>query len=626
MRRFFTIGLSCLLLLAGCDFDWDIYEGGECVEGETFYLSLVLGPQGDPAATKAGESTPAYNTGTIGELLVKTLDLYFYREDGTYQGHESITDFKQFVKENTDDLIGNTVGAVVVKLPYRPYRMLVGINLPDGTLFEGKLLSTALESRYDNGSWALPKTTVRYDNGSTVTDISDVSPFYMTPSTYLNQAGQTVCDVLIPQTYLFDNETEALGKPIAIYMDRVAAKVRVRTVKKAHPVPVVTGRPGIVTRVELLGWGLNATNNSAWYFKQLSPDWTFSWGGLSWNDAAKYRSHWAKDPNYKQDPDLNKQDGAAIPTLPGASPTGAGGPFHYLTGGDIKNALAWSDDDAAYLGEDYCLENTADGASLPVSDDVATRTLFSRTTHLLVKARLVMSKGEGVTDDPGGYTAEGADLFRYNGVFYTAGDLAAAVFADSDWKFYKDAAGEQPLLPADIVVKGAREAGRKSYQDQDVVLTTTVSPLYVDKASGTVEAYSGGAALPLQRGGELLRVDGFKGGKFYYAIPVEHLENADASTATYPEAKYGVVRNHCYEITLGAIAGIGTGIWDEGWEILPVRRNDDYEVSAYMTVTPWKVLEQRFLFYDPTRDILFGPIIDGQMIQKRNIDEIYEFE
>ena len=77
-----------------------------------------------------------------------------------------------------------------------------------------------------------------------------------------------------------------------------------------------------------------------------------------------------------------------------------------------------------------------------------------------------------------------------------------------------------------------------------------------------------------------------------------------------------MVRNHQYEITLGELTGIGTGIWDTDYDIRPYRKSDDYIVSAYMKVSPWKQLETRFLFVDPSGML----VTDGQRVEQDDFD------
>ena len=71
-----------------------------------------------------------------------------------------------------------------------------------------------------------------------------------------------------------------------------------------------------------------------------------------------------------------------------------------------------------------------------------------------------------------------------------------------------------------------------------------------------------------------------------------------------------MVRNHNYQITLGDLTGIGTGIFNENFDIRPFRKTDDYRVTAYVTVSPWMQFETRFLFVDPSGLL----VTDGQSV------------
>ncbi len=68
----------------------------------------------------------------------------------------------------------------------------------------------------------------------------------------------------------------------------------------------------------------------------------------------------------------------------------------------------------------------------------------------------------------------------------------------------------------------------------------------------------------------------YNGGLMYYNIPIEHLNNDEVvENGTIPEAKYGVVRNHHYVVTIDKLENIGKGIFDEGERIVPGDDPDD---------------------------------------------------
>jgi hypothetical protein len=220
-----------------------------------------------------------------------------------------------------------------------------------------------------------------------------------------------------------------------------------------------------------------------------------------------------------------------------------------------------------------------------------------------VKARLSFGYGAGKTasDDVAGYVTE-ADYYRYKGVFYTRNNIFDAILNEEQFAgktYYKDAAH---TVKADASCLGlVEDFGEKLYVHPLVTLYdalgNVVDPAYFNK----------------------ITVDGFRNGYFYYKIPIEHLTKAPATPGpTYETAQYGVVRNHCYNITLPKdITGIGTGVWSVTEPIVPVTKEEDYMVSVYVSVSPWKQFENRFIFIDPSGML----VTNGQIVKEWKDDK-----
>ena len=92
---------------------------------------------------------------------------------------------------------------------------------------------------------------------------------------------------------------------------------------------------------------------------------------------------------------------------------------------------------------------------------------------------------------------------------------------------------------------------------------------------------------------------GYKEGLMYYNIPIEHLNETATTTTngvtTIPEAKYGVVRNHHYEVTINKLENIGKGIFVPDEVIVPGDSDDDkkaYYVGAKINILSWKIVSQ----------------------------------
>ena len=599
MRNRIFISLLALFSLTACVYD--NYTPDYCTEdGKPVYLSFVLrstsGPLSTDDGTKGENPNPSYSAQTIAEQLVSRVDLYFYDGAGGYLGQHSQTVFNQTPQ---DDEISNVVGDFAVKLDYRPFRMLLTLNSSAAydTDLKNLSLQAALEKIQKSSDYQMSAaTTVKYKDKGTGSEVSvDVQPFYMSSSAYLSKAKVQICDIYIPLSVIKETEAEALRSPVDVYLERLAAKVTLKTRKVDFLVPVVTSQDSVVTNVKLIGWNVNTLNRESYYFKKINTAWDYTWGSATspvyWNNTLKYRSYWAQDTNYES----GKHSGINLAQQ--TAPL-TGDIFLYRKPAELNKPLNL--ESGTYTGYTYCLENTADAGILPVTDsDVGPeeKTLYSRATHVLIKAQLSFSEGVDSSDDEDGFKTA-MDFFRYKGMFYTQKGLLKALRRDTN----NDAdPTSSPLYGID---------------DSDLKLVSAADLSYC-------KGYDKGERVAVQRisdssypdlkdaSGNPVRIDGFKDGYFYYKIPIEHINNEDVTGATYPIAKYGVVRNHNYEITLSEdLKGIGTGIWDDSFDIRPFRKTDDYRVTAYVRVSPWLQFETRFLFVDPSGML----VTDGQRV------------
>ena len=585
MSKRIFIMLMALAVLTGCVYD--NFAPDHCPqEGKTYYMSFVLSPGGEPD-TKALPGS--FEQAELSEQLVSGIDLYFYTGGGTFLGKESVSEFRQKPSGSSGDNVANVAYDFVVMLKYRPYRLLIVINNPTLDLSNLSLQDarTKLLEGTEN-DYAGSSTSVTYRDASDAEHTLSVTPMFMGSSAYLNAAGVAICDNLIPGEYVWDNKPDALARPMHVYVERMAAKVTLKTAKTTFEVPVVTSQDNVTAKVDIEGWFLNGVNKDSYLFKQIDASW--HWSTWEWTNPTRYRSHWARDNSYgsgeNQPTPFTQQRTSSVP---------AGEKLRFYYADHTPQQLLWSDAENKYVGSDYCLENTADENALPVADN-SSASLFSRITHVIVMARLRFALRDGAApgDDPAGYTAASPDIFRYKGVFYTKKTLLAALRQD---------AGLDPTIKdSDLeMVSAAGQSWCPEYENGERVAV---------KRTDTDEV------LSLTEGGVPVHIDGFVQGRFYYKIPVEHFNNGPVTSAYYPAGRYGVVRNHQYEITLNELTGIGTGIWDIDWDIRPYRKSDDYIVSAYMKVSPWKQLETRFLFVDPSGML----ITDGQRVERYDSD------
>lgn len=388
--------LFFMAVLCGCVLEK--YDSDSCADGSRgpFYLALQFVPQGNSAETKAGNNLDALlRHGSLDEMLVANVDVYFYDNKGDYLGfaHMGITDGQQTEGATSpeESYIG---GQVIGPLNYRPYKMLVMANLSSAQqdLFKDKDLDDAIALYQDSASWLSDPVDITYQGVT----YAGRKPFVMTAGSYMNNVGTPICDIAITERNLKHKEEDAAASKLDVYLERMAAKVTLQVKQQGSEptpqlsIPVVTARDNVTAKVEILGWALNATNNSSYYLKHIDKNWNFSW---KWNNDRRYRSYWAKDTNYS--PDNTPAD------------------YTFSSWDGITNTLTL--DGGYFKGSECCLENTS---------EICTKaTMYSRTTHILVKAKFVFGLSSGTDDDH--YTDAEADIYRYNGVFYTASNLTA---------------------------------------------------------------------------------------------------------------------------------------------------------------------------------------------------------
>jgi hypothetical protein len=96
---------------------------------------------------------------------------------------------------------------------------------------------------------------------------------------------------------------------------------------------------------------------------------------------------------------------------------------------------------------------------------------------------------------------------------------------------------------------------------------------------------------------------GYRYGAQYYNVPIQHFNNGetvyneDGTIKSLPTAKYGVVRNHWYQISLKTLDHIGEGVWNQTEPIVPNPKDVYYHrIEATVNVMPWQSHSQTIIF------------------------------
>ena len=537
--------------------------------GDKAYIKVRLADAG--TLTRAQEGDFEYGTN---EQSIKNASFYFYDADGVFVTQGDVwTDGSASTTTPAGNIEFASNNIVVLKgLDKKSYPryMVTVLNKPTGFV-HGKTLDEMQTVLADNNAEGIyyPATT------------NNVTTNYFTMSTTsyteTNREKHFVTEVnegnisLEPMT-----DASAIANTVTVYVERLAAKVTLKVsdnlpkdANGRYPIKVTVagennsaGSGDIASEdlyVELLGWKLNATAKKSFMVKNIDAAWMDNDLGFTWNRPTDRRSHWGKSFNYG---------------FSGYPENAAGVPANseYLNYVDLENGLTALENPA------YCAENTN-------TNTIVTANFPTGVTSILLKAKVCDANGNAL------------DLVRYNGLLFKQDSFLEYVLNVLQTRnqldvWYENGTDEEGnarytqigkeyvklehVGDGKVKVVFTNEHGTSLYaEDGSNCSDQTITALNDDLASASADAIA------------------YNGGLMYYNIPVEHLNNGDvAENGTIPEAKYGVVRNHHYVVTIDKLEKIGRGIFDGNEKIVPGDDPDAYYVGAKINILSWKIVSQ----------------------------------
>ena len=537
--------------------------------GDKAYIKVRLADAG--TLTRAQEGDFEYGTN---EQSIKNASFYFYDADGVFVTQGDVwTDGSASTTTPAGNIEFASNNIVVLKgLDKKSYPryMVTVLNKPTGFV-HGKTLDEMQTVLADNNAEGIyyPATT---DNVTT-------NYFTMSTTSYTetNREKHFVTEVnegnisLEPMT-----DASAIANTVTVYVERLAAKVTLKVsdnlpkdANGRYPIKVTVagennsaGSGDIASEdlyVELLGWKLNATAKKSFMVKNIDAAWMDNDLGFTWNRPTDRRSHWGKSFNYG---------------FSGYPENAAGVPANseYLNYVDLENGLTALENPA------YCAENTN-------TNTIVTANFPTGVTSILLKAKVCDANGNAL------------DLVRYNGLLFKQDSFLEYVLnvlqtrnqldvwyangTDEEGNARYTQIGKEYVKlehvgDGKVKVVFTNEHGTSLYaEDGSNCSDQTITALNDDLASASADAIA------------------YNGGLMYYNIPVEHLNNGDvAENGTIPEAKYGVVRNHHYVVTIDKLEKIGRGLFDGNEKIVPGDDPDAYYVGAKINILSWKIVSQ----------------------------------
>lgn len=440
-----------------------------------------------------------------------------------------------------------------------------------GSLTDNSFLGKSLSEAY--------ALTTDAFNMEVSADGTTTKQFLMTNATYVgkqkadDENNQVVCATYVPTLYKTEAEAAGEGKSIAIYVERVAAKVELADNTGAADASSTVTNQNVNGEnkdlaVEILGWTLAGTNKKSYVMKKVpnawitAAPWTATETVTGWNSTDNKRSYWAEDPNYTF---------TSADEYTGSTPV--------LNAKTFADATTTASTSEGSVNFEYCHENTFDATMF--ADRTPAFDWHVAATYALVAAQMKIKTATG--------TEPAENLFRLMGVFYKEADYLNKAINDvtASHPLYRkegetisqikstdvkviDATGAK-AGPAKVQVGLTDEAKAFTWYSDDTCTTE------ITDAATTIDGYFS----------EMQAADGFKKGKMYYIIPIKHLNPNDKQTGSY-----GVVRNHVYKLSVNNIYNLGHAVWDPDAPITPTDNPETYYLAATLNILSWHIVNQ----------------------------------
>ena len=416
--------------------------------------------------------------------------------------------------------------------------------------------------------------------------------FLMTSSVFGSETFR--CEVEVTADKLKTKPESATADPVNIYVERVWAKTRLYTEWKEGVSPktvtfnekegyiaiplktakdsetnitVGEGEDAKVVYAIFTGWDVTSTADKAYLFKKVDSEWNLSW---NWNMPVLYRSYWAQNP--------------------------AGTTLAYLSYNEITKKVGTkgveNGNSTSYDGDNaYCLENAADNNDGTKSDYEPADALSNRTQAIIAAVLVTVDENNVATP---------LSLAEWGGTQYTeAGALTAMLGIVNTQIYTKEVDGENEKLVSiskDMVklVSGI-DAGVADGSSEDSKRYLSYLQLNEEAAKDVTfykvngEAYATHADVnKVLANKNSIGARIWSSGKTYYYTDIKHEDGAEDT-----KGKYGVVRNHIYDIAITSVAGLGTPVLNPDEKIIPQHpKDDDTYLAAQINILSWRVVKQ----------------------------------
>ncbi|MBE6337209.1 MAG: hypothetical protein E7068_00145 [Lentimicrobiaceae bacterium] len=501
---------------------------------EKSYISISLASS-DGEKRGDDDNDGGYEEGEANERAVKTAYAFFFTDGQPFTNINSQTNYQlidlTMTSENQLANVSDVSQEVLVISNYEgqlPNQLMVVLNwIPEKNTY------TIDELR--------KSTFVNHMN-----NIEGTEYFIMSNSVYQSVAGDVYATPL-DITDFYTTSDAAKTNPVTVYVERVAAKVRVTTLgdtdggtdntitkyqlKDNEGNPLTINGENIFA--EIIGWDLYNDYEKSTLLKDIEGIGNDL--GINWNDPNNFRSYWAKCNSLPEDDEID---------------------YEGITS-NIQNNL-------------YCGENTRGNADADASE----------RTKIFFKAQLQKEDGSPV------------EYAKWLGnEFIGKQTLLSAVKNTLAYTYYYGIteAGETTYKSIEVndlmVVAGTGNAGEPAAYEVYFQINEEVNKDWFKLENNAFVPITKDALNVALKAIEPAIL--YSNGYTYYYTDIQHLKSATATT-------YGIVRNHIYEVNIKSITGLGTPVSDVTSEIkvpvTPTEEDIKTYLAAEINILSWKLI------------------------------------
>lgn len=578
MKKYLLIALAALGF-AACAEKMDDNSPVQKGELEESYIAInLMSADVDTRAPLFPDNT--YEAGTEAERAINTAYFFFFDAEG-----------KAFnVTGNPASAPGGSVNHLSLTISNATTDGMPNVS----DIKEAVLVLKTYKGVYPSKIVAVLNWTPDPDEAYTLADLrgvmeksigNDTDGYVMSNSVYMDGAGNVVDAVTLTAANIKTTADEATKNPIDIYVERTAAKVvltasgkvsgteNIFTTQKTSDLvgsnegTLVGASNTVPVYVKLHGWELYKDYSTSTLLKNINTSWDVTTLGLTWNDIPYFRCYWAQSQNTTLTDSFSwsyaKDD--AVDTYGG---------FPTKNGFKVAESASYAAGTYTYCGENT---NQIDGSTDP-------------RTKVILKGQLMQKNADKY---------EPLELARWYGTEY-AGEDALKIAVANSLKHTIFSSDNQtkydPITPGDLECVAGKTVDAKAYEVGFQLSTAGADKTWYKYSSEKGYEILGGDAADKDKikaatNAHLKTVEPallYNDGNTYYIVDIEHLGTAGA--------KFGVVRNHVYQIDINSIKGYGSPIYNGLSFIVdqpeyPIEDEGSY-VAAKINVLSWKVVQQ----------------------------------